>query len=68
MLVPSQIARRGDELKWWQQLNVDPLQTAQRLWQQTLEVLALRREAVRPLTYLALSRPGPGSRRSGSST
>jgi hypothetical protein len=35
MLVPSQIARRGDELKWWQQLNVDPLQTAQRLWQQT---------------------------------
>jgi hypothetical protein len=44
MLVPSQIARRGDELKWWQQLNVDPLQTAQRLWQQTLEVLALRRE------------------------
>src|SRR5882724_7359714 len=25
----------GDELKWWQQLNVDPLNTAQRLWQAT---------------------------------
>jgi len=25
----------GDELKWWPQLNVDPLNTAQRLWQAT---------------------------------
>jgi hypothetical protein len=27
--------RRGDERIWWQHLNIDPLQAAQRLWQQT---------------------------------
>jgi hypothetical protein len=27
--------RRGDERLWWQQLNIDPLPAAQRLWQQT---------------------------------
>ena len=30
-----ELHRRGDERIWWQQLNVDPLHTAQRLWQQT---------------------------------
>jgi hypothetical protein len=30
-----ELHRRGDELAWWQHLNVDPLDTAQRLWQQT---------------------------------
>jgi hypothetical protein len=29
------VHRRGDERIWWQQLNIDPLQAAQRLWQQT---------------------------------
>jgi hypothetical protein len=27
--------RHGDERGWWQQINIDPLQSAQRLWQQT---------------------------------
>jgi hypothetical protein len=27
--------QRGDELSWWRQLNVDPLETAQRLWRAT---------------------------------
>ena len=27
--------QRGDELTWWQHLNVDPLDTAQRLWRAT---------------------------------
>ena len=30
-----ELHRRGDERIWWQQLNIDPLQAAQRLWQQT---------------------------------
>jgi hypothetical protein len=30
-----ELHRRGDERTWWQHLNVDPLDTAQRLWQQT---------------------------------
>jgi hypothetical protein len=30
-----ELHERGDELGWWQHLNVDPLLTAQRLWQQT---------------------------------
>jgi hypothetical protein len=30
-----ELHQRGDELKWWQQLNVDPLHTAQRLWHAT---------------------------------
>jgi hypothetical protein len=30
-----ELHQRGDELTWWQQLNVNPLDTAQRLWQQT---------------------------------
>jgi hypothetical protein len=30
-----ELHQRGDELSWWQQLNVDPLLTAQHLWQQT---------------------------------
>jgi hypothetical protein len=30
-----ELHQRGDELTWWQHLNVDPLFTAQRLWQQT---------------------------------
>jgi hypothetical protein len=30
-----ELHERGDELTWWQHLNVDPLETAQRLWQQT---------------------------------
>jgi hypothetical protein len=27
-----ELHQRGDELSWWKQLNVDPLDTAQRLW------------------------------------
>ena len=30
-----EVHRRSDERLWWQQLNIDPLQAAQRLWQQT---------------------------------
>ena len=30
-----ELHQRGDELTWWQQLNVDPLQTAQSLWRAT---------------------------------
>ena len=30
-----EIHNRGDERKWWQQINIDPLQVAERLWQQT---------------------------------
>ena len=30
-----ELHQRGDELTWWQHLNVNPLDTAQRLWQQT---------------------------------
>jgi hypothetical protein len=30
-----ELHRRGDERKWWQGLNVDPLQMAQRLWLRT---------------------------------
>jgi ERF superfamily len=30
-----ELHQRGNELKWWQQLNVDPLDTAQRLWRAT---------------------------------
>jgi ERF superfamily len=30
-----ELHRRGDELTWWQHLNVDPLDTAQRLWRAT---------------------------------
>jgi hypothetical protein len=30
-----ELHQRGDERTWWQHLNVDPLDTAQRLWQQT---------------------------------
>jgi hypothetical protein len=30
-----ELHQRRDELTWWQQLNVNPLLTAQRLWQQT---------------------------------
>jgi hypothetical protein len=26
---------RGDELAWWQQLNLDPMPMAQRLWLRT---------------------------------
>jgi hypothetical protein len=29
------VHRRGDERIWWQHLNIDPRQAAQRLWQQT---------------------------------
>jgi hypothetical protein len=28
-----ELHRHGDERTWWQQLNMDPLQTAGRLWQ-----------------------------------
>jgi hypothetical protein len=31
-----ELHRRGDELLWWQHLNVDPLDTAQRLWRPRL--------------------------------
>ena len=30
-----EVHRRGNERDWWQHLNIDPLQAAQRLWQQT---------------------------------
>jgi hypothetical protein len=30
-----EVHRRSDERIWWQQLNIDPLQAAQRLWQWT---------------------------------
>jgi hypothetical protein len=30
-----ELHRRGDERTWWQHLNVDPLDTAQRLWRAT---------------------------------
>ena len=30
-----ELHQRGDELPWWQQLNVDPILMAQRLWQCT---------------------------------
>jgi hypothetical protein len=30
-----ELHQRGDELTWWQQLNVDPMPMAQRLWQAT---------------------------------
>jgi hypothetical protein len=30
-----ELHQRGDELTWWQQLNVDPLDTANRLWRAT---------------------------------
>jgi hypothetical protein len=30
-----ELHQRGNELAWWQQLNVDPLDTAQRLWRAT---------------------------------
>jgi ERF superfamily len=30
-----ELHQRGDELTWWKHLNVDPLDTAQRLWQAT---------------------------------
>lgn len=30
-----ELHQRGDELKWWQHHNLDPLNTAQRLWQTT---------------------------------
>jgi hypothetical protein len=30
-----ELHQRGDEFTWWQQLNVDPLQTAQSLWKVT---------------------------------
>ena len=30
-----ELHRHGDERRWWQQLAIDPLQSAQRLWQQT---------------------------------
>jgi hypothetical protein len=30
-----ELHQRGDELTWWQHLNVDPLDTAQRLWRAT---------------------------------
>jgi len=30
-----EIHQRGDELSWWQHLNVDPLDMAQRLWRAT---------------------------------
>jgi hypothetical protein len=38
-----ELHRRGEELLWWQQLNVDPMPIALRLWQ------ASRLEASRPL-------------------
>jgi len=31
----GELHQRGDELLWWQHLNVDPLDTAQRLWRAT---------------------------------
>jgi hypothetical protein len=31
--------RRGDELTWWQQLNVDPLETASGCGEQARELL-----------------------------
>jgi hypothetical protein len=34
-----ELHRRGDELGWWQHLNVDPLDTAQRLWRVTHRAL-----------------------------
>ena len=30
-----ELHQRGDERIWWQHLNVDPLDTAQRLWERT---------------------------------
>ncbi len=30
-----ELHQRGDELTWWQQLNVEPLGMAQQLWQHT---------------------------------
>jgi len=30
-----EVHRRGDERVWWQHLNIDPLQAAQRLWERT---------------------------------
>jgi hypothetical protein len=30
-----ELHQRGDELTWWQQLNVEPLRMAQQLWQRT---------------------------------
>jgi hypothetical protein len=30
-----ELHRHGDEASWWKRLNVDPLQTALKLWQQT---------------------------------
>jgi ERF superfamily len=42
-----ELHQRGDELTWWQQINIDPLNTAQRLWQatRTKGIPAFRAEA-----------------------
>jgi ERF superfamily len=36
-----ELHQRGDELTWWQHLNVDPLDTAQHLWEQTRPKIAV---------------------------
>jgi len=35
-----ELHQRGDELTWWQQLNVEPLGIAQQLWQRTRPMTA----------------------------
>jgi hypothetical protein len=44
-----EVHRGGDERVWWQHLNIDPLQAAQRLWQRTqfnAQTSELRSQAV----------------------
>jgi hypothetical protein len=44
-----EVHRRGDERVWWQHLNIDPLQAAQRLWERTqlnAQTLDLRSQSV----------------------
>jgi hypothetical protein len=34
-----ELHRSGDEIAWWQKLNIDPLRVALRLWQQTRPIV-----------------------------
>jgi hypothetical protein len=44
-----ELHRRGEELLWWQQLNVDPMPIARRLWQTTrLEASDLSKRSAEP--------------------
>jgi hypothetical protein len=60
----SELHRSGDELAWWQRLNIDPLPVALRLWQRTradgeltptTEALAVKTVDVKPAAQGAAS-------------